>query len=1111
MKSIIFLFCTISFALNPINGTGQNAEIIVDSDVTLNIKQVFRLINKQTDYKFIYRHDLLKTAPNIDLKKGVIKAGDLLDKCLSPISFTYNFTDGSTIVVKKRSTDSSESSSSRILDKKLQFQVSGSITDDEEIPLPGANILEKGTTNGTQADFDGNFSINVTNENAILVISFIGYATKEISVSGQSNITVNLKESTAGLDEVVVVGYGTIKKSDLTGAVSTVKAEDLPLSTNTSVEQALTSKAAGLTITTASGQPGAGVNILIRGAANVGASNAPLYVIDGFPVGGSIEQQNIGRFGDAGFRSPLNDINPNDIASIEILKDASATAIYGSRASNGVILITTKRGKEGVVKVEYSSNYTAQSTSKWLDLLDAQEYMTERNEVLIDHGDPAAYTLEEIANASQTTDWFDAISQSGFIHQQNISINGGTENTKYLSSINYFDQQGVIKNSDLNRITGRLNLDQKIGKHINFGLTLTASTIKNRNVPLGSGNNEFAAPLRSAIDFSPIPPIKDENGNFSRHPITSFSSTLANPVSLLDIQDETVTERLFANAFVDVKIVEGLNAGVKVGVDKRSATRNFYSPTTNIFGASENGTASKFFNKRNDQLFGFTLTYNRLFGDDHNLTVLGGYEYQEFNREGFNSGNNDFITDGLLFNDLNAGIGNPLVGSFKTFDELASYFGRLNYIFKDKYLLTASIRRDGSPNFGANNRWGVFPSTSLAWRIINENFMANQNTFSDLKLRVGYGQTGNNAITGATALYQTRGNYIYGATNQSPEFGVQQTRYENPDLKWQTNTEINAGLDFALFKNRISGSVDYFDKKVSDLLGTKQLKTFLPISQIAFNVGATKSSGVEVTLQTKNLTGNFKWDTGFNLGTYKDRWTERDPAAILQPYETDSDLLNAVWIYDYQGIQQIGDPIPAHQPNIKPGQPIVKDINGVDDEGNLIPGPDGQITPADRIFIGTTSPGFAYGISNNLSYKGLDLSFFLQGMGDRLRFNETRSFYLLRASSLREGRNVLAEFTDRWTPANTTSEIPAGTVDSTPGSADRLFWEDAGFLRLKNVTLGYTFQDKVFGNVVSKARIYVDAQNVFLITDYTGIDPEFDSIGAYPNQRSFTIGLNVTF
>lgn len=350
-----------------------------------------------------------------------------------------------------------------------------------------------------------------------------------------------------------------------------------------------------------------------------------------------------------------------------------------------------------------------------------------------------------------------------------------------------------------------------------------------------------------------------------------------------------------------------------------------------------------------------------------------------------------------------------------------------------------------------------------------------------------------------------------GASDQTPAFGVQQTRLANPDLKWQTNTEFNLGLDFGFFENRVTGSFEYFDKEISDLLSNRQLRTYLPISSIRDNIGSTSSKGVELTLQTRNLVGEFKWTTNFNLGTFRDRWKERDPDAIIPPYLREQDFVRPIYQFAIDGIQQVDDPIPESQPNIQPGQVRVKDLNGIDENGNLTGQPDGRITDADRIFYGTLDPGFTYGISNDFNYKGIDFSFFLQGMGDRLRFNDTRGFYLMRSASLREGRNALAEIQNRWTPENADSNIPADVSSGVPGAENPFFVENAGFLRLRNVTLGYTLPEGTLGKWSSKARIYVDAQNLFVITDYTGIDPEYDSIGAYPNQRSYTIGVNFNF
>lgn len=628
-------------------------------------------------------------------------------------------------------------------------------------------------------------------------------------------------------------------------------------------------------------------------------------------------------------------------------------------------------------------------------------------------------------------------------------------------------------------------------------------------MPLGSAFNERTAPIRGAIEFNPVIPLTDDDGNPSLHDIISF---LPNPVSLLNITDETLTERILANAFVDINILEGLDGRIKVGMDRRAGNRNSYLPTSTIFGNNAGGEGDKTLNRKNDLLFGATLTYQKSI-KDHSFTALAGYEYQEFNDDGFDATNNRFITDGFLYNNLGAGVGNRRVESYKLFSELASYFGRVNYSFKDTYLATITLRRDGSPNFGENNKYGNFPSASIAWRIVNEDFMSGIGVISDLKLRVGYGQTGNTGFGIATSLFQDGANFVTGTQgNEQERFGVRQTRLANPDLKWQTNTEINVGLDFGLFDGRINGTFEYFDKEVSDLLNTRQLRTYLPISRIADNIGVTSSKGVELTLASRNLIGALTWTTEINLGTYRDRWEERHPDDILPVYLKEKDFIRPNYFYVIDGIQQTEDPIPVHQPNIDPGQVRVKDLNGVDTEGNLTGTPDGRITDADRVLYGSQDPGYTYGIYNRLGYKGFEFSFFFQGMADRHRFNRTRLFFVSRADKVQlEGRNTLTEFLDRWTPENSNSNVPSGRVNSTPGADDPLYLEKADFLRLRNVALRYTLPAGTLGNSVSGASIFFEAQNLFIITDYTGIDPEFDDVGAYPNQRSYTLGVSMTF
>ena len=1094
------------------NGMTQNlSEVFLTINLrNISLEEAFSKIEKETNFKFLYSDGSIDLNSTCDI--GSYKRVSLRE-ILTAIARKNNVRFkriNNTIIVDPLIKEKRKQQVIVEVDDKI---ITGTVTAENNEPLPGVNVFVQGTTIGVITDVEGKYIINVSDDATTLVFSYVGYLSEEVAFGGKSVVDIQLVPDIERLEEIVVIGYGTVQKSDLTGAISSVKAEDLPVSVNTSVGQSLAAKAPGLVITQNSNQPGGAVNLLIRGRASVGAGNAPLFVVDGFPLGGgSIEPGGgISRYRNSGSRDPLNSINPNDIESVEILKDASATAIYGARAANGVILITTKRGKSGAPKVDYSGNYTFQRTAEWLDLLNAQEYMTVRNELLVENGQAPAYSEAAINSAGEGTNWFDEITRPAHLTQHNVSVSGGNDYTKYLFSVNYFDQQGLVKNSDLTRYTVRLNLDQKISDRISWGMSLTGSQIDNVNAPLGNAWNESTPPLRGAIDFNPTTPVRDENGDYSLHEV--FPAILPNPVSLFEITDNTRTNRLFAQGFIEVEIIEGLTGTLKVGLDRRSGKRNSFLPRTLIFGAPLNGEGSKAFSENSDHLFEGILSYDKSFGESHNIKAVAGYSYQEFNWEGFNASNNDFITDGLLYNDLNAGDGTRSLGSYKGVTDLASYFGRINYSYEDRYLVTVSLRADGSPRFGANNKFGYFPSVAVGWRIINESFFPEQNAVSDLKLRVSYGQTGNSAIGGnAQAIFTPGFNYLFGSQgNERRSTGVQQSQLANHDLKWETTTEINLGLDFGLFDDKINGTVEYFDKEVSDLLSSRQLRTFLPISRVADNIGTTTSKGIEVSLSTINYFGELKWSVDLNFATYRDRWKERHPDDILPPYLKEQDFIRPVYGFQIDGVIQEGDQIPAHMPGATAGMVRLVDWNGLDADGNLTGEPDGSLTPADFILYGTEDPGFTYGIGTRFEYKGFDLYAFFQGMGDRLRYNNARDFYTSQLDRMRdEGRNMLSEVLNRWTPQNPDGlgRIYEGAPNTTLG----LYMEDGGFLRLRNLTLGYTFPRSIIGdNIFKNAKLYFDAQNLFVITDYSGIDPESDDIGAYPNQRSYTVGVNLSF
>lgn len=1026
-----------------------------------------------------------------------------------------------------------------------QRTITGVVTAEGDI-LPGVNVIVKGTTNGVSSDFDGKFSINISNPNAVLVFSYLGFETQEIAVGSNSTINVNMNQSDSALDEVIVVGYGTQKKRDVVGAISSVKTKDLVLSSTPSIGTALQGQVAGLQVVQNSAQPGGGLSFLIRGAGSVNASNQPLIVIDGFPIT-DFEQPATGNQYDGGTQNILNSFNPNDIENIQVLKDASSTSIYGARAANGVILITTKKGVEGKVKVDYSYSYAYQDYNDEFDVLKLEEWMVLNNDSAWENwssnnkiapygdrtleeaiADPVngvpyrrVYSDDEIRNPKfPGTDWLALTTRDGMIQQNNISVSGGNESTRYFMSGNLFINKGVIKNSEMKRSSLRFNLDQKINKYINFGLNLTKSSIDNQNTSLGEEGYEKSGIIRASIQQSPYIQAIDEFGNY---PINPKSGKEPNPYSLLNISDEGEIDRTLTNFYLEIRPFEGLTARVQTGMDQGFSSRNTYIPQTVLEGATKNGQASIANEKKNDKLFDATLTYTNTFNIDHNFTLLAGFSQQNYETEGSNLGNNGFLTDAFLWNNINAGAGTKVVGSFKSENKFVSYFARLNYVYKSRYMLTSTVRRDGASVFADNNKYALFPSFAVGWDIAEEPFMANiKDKISQLKFRFGYGQTGNADIGGnAFAAYYAQPAYLN--PDESILVGVFASRLANPDLKWETTTEQNLGLDFEFFKGRISGAIELYKKDITDLLSLKPINSYNEINVVWANIGATQSKGVEVTLNTFNIQKeNFKWRSVLAYSKYKDSWKERAPDWKPSIYESEEDPIRARYSYVSDGIMQIGETVPA-QPLLIPGEIKIKDIDGFarDSDGNPITDensrfvkagePDGIIDQADVVLLGSTDPKWIGGFSNILNYKDWQLNFHFNGMFGREIVNQTDLTYGVGVGGVStNGTNVLRSVYERWTPTNPSTTRPSSAGGGRDGAGD--FWlQDAWFIRLQYVSLSYNFPKKWFGGVIGGA-LRLDANNLFVITPYDGVDPETDNIvAAYPNVSTYTIGIDLKF
>ena len=1106
------IFIILGLAASYANVSYSQTKIDINvNEVTL--ETLFNEIQSKSEYIFFYKDEVLITKDKITIHLEEATLETILDKVLKARNMDYSIDDRQVVVYRTEPVSIAES-----ITKAQDLVVTGTVVDQEGLPLAGANILEKGTTNGTQTDFDGNYSITVGGRDAILLVSYIGFSAKEISVAGQSTINITLEESAAALDEIVVVGYGTQRKSDLTGSVTSLSQDDLNPGANASVDQLMLGRAAGVQITQASSAPGGGMSIRIRGASSVNASNEPLYVIDGFPIDNS---PNLSGGGGAQVgenqspNNPLNALNPSDIQSIEILKDASATAIYGSRGANGVILITTKKGREGRVNVTYDAYGGVQTVAKELDVLSTSEYISAINELSLEQGNSIVFSDEDITEIGNGNYWQGEVFRSAPVTSHNLSVSGGTEKTSFYASMNYFDQEGVVKNSGIKRYTGRINLETSVGERAKVGFNFNTSLVKDNNNVDGIQTNENAGPIYSSLLYDPTEPIFNDDGSFAQSP----NLTVNNPVTLINaITSLNETNRTFGSAYINYNITDALSAKFNFGTDRQTSRRDIYNNTATIRGAAAGGIADINSLERSNYLFEYTMTYNKEFNPDHVLTLLGGATYQKFSTR-FVSGNiSGFPTDEITTNNLALGDTNTdNLFSGKEENTLLSYLGRVNYNLYNKILLTASVRADGSSRFGENSKWGYFPSVAVGYKLEEEDFIPD--VFNQFKLRASWGQTGNQEI-GNYASQLTFGTGPNVVFNNAIQGSVIPQRIANPDLKWETTEQFNVGVDLGLQGGRYSATLDYFSKNSKDLLFNLPLPLASGFASVLTNVGEVKNSGFEFLFSSNNIvTEDFKWSSTLNFSVIKnevidlgriDRIVTGDiqavgNTAIIQEGEP----LASYYGYVVTGIFQEGDDIAnSPQPTSQPGFPIFEDRNG-----------DGAITPDDQTIIGNPYPDFTYGMQNSISYKNLQLDFFFQGQAgaDLININVIESLY---PANFR--RNRLSEqILDRWTPQNTGAKWPSAVNPNAygAGKVNTLTIQDASYFRLKNVQLSYNFDVDAI-DFLNALRVYVTGQNLFTITDYPGFDPEANSFGrsnvrvdysSYPLARTYMIGLTASF
>ncbi|WP_197413381.1 TonB-dependent receptor [Flavobacterium sp. TAB 87] len=1093
MRAYLLLFCTSVFSFSSGAIFSQNAKVTINEDKTVTIDEVFDLLRKQTDFAFIYQENIFENAPKIKLKKGIVSTNELFKQILSSKKFDFEIRNKNTVIIKE------------ILVAEIQQrQIKGKVTDGTGVPVPFANIVEKGTSNGTQTDFDGNFSIYVGSKNATLVVSYIGFSTKEITVGDQQNIAVVLQEDAADLNEVLVVGYGTVKKSDLTGSVSSLKQDKIEKYASSNVGNAIQGQMAGVQVTSNSGKPGQGVDIKIRGTSSLG-SNDPLYIIDGIP-------------------SNINNISPNDVESIEVLKDGASAAIYGSRAANGVVLITTKRAKEGVFKLDVNAYYGLESVGNNISVMNAEQHVRTMNQAYLNDGlQPFYKNTPESYGAG--TNWSKEFYSVAPMANLNLNFSGGSKNAKVNSSIDYFKQDGIAMNTGFERLSGRINSAFTKGK-FTFNENLSVYTSKS--------NNESQNSIKRTLETPPTVPVYDDTK------LGGYGGTYGD---MFDIFSPVAAQNLFKNNSnndfirtnftvnyepidkLNIKLNTGgtLNNGYNFNHTQRYDLGTLTNPLNNI---SED--RSRELSWIIEGTADYELTIKK-----HKFNFLAGLSSQkESYRNTFGSGSG--MPDGIYV--LGASTQGMSVAGSEWNHTLASQFGRIHYNFDDRYLLSATVRRDGSSRFADKNKWAVFPSLALAWRVSNEAFFSKDGLINDLKIRASYGELGNQEIGNYafSALINSSQHYPFG-TDQSLNFGATQLDLVSSNLKWESNISKDLGVDISMFDNTVAITADYYESNSNNLL----LRVPIPLSngsgQFPYeNIGKIRNTGFEFAVSWKKDLGKLRMNLSANLTTLNNKviqlGTGTQTIMAGAPYHLAENTtltkqggeVGAFFLIKTNGIFQNQDEINNYtftdkagnvtliQPKAVPGDVRFKDADN-----------DGLITSNDRVFAGSAMPDFTYGFNIQLDYRKFDFYGLFNGSQGNKIYNGTA--YSL--EGVPNFTNMGTKLLDAWTPDNPSSTPRVTRLDpngNNRSSSDR-FLEDGSYLRLKELQLGYTFSTNKGDDTktgIDRFRVYISAQNLFTITNYSGYNPDIYSgsgllnrgvdTGFYPYSKTYMLGVQIS-
>ena len=1093
MKIIIFLLALNIVQLSA-NVFSQNTALIIEGK-NLTITQVIEEIERQTDYRFIYRDNFLNAAETVNLAVETENVESVLPGLLEQLNLNYILFENNLIVITPQDSG-----------LKQGTKITGKVTNANGDPLPGVNVVVQGTITGAVTNLDGEYTISVPNDNAVLEFSYVGYLTEEFPVEGKSTINISLVEDIQALDEVVVVGYGTVKKSDLTGSVASVKAEDIERVPVTGVDQALQGRAAGVQVTKNFSQPGGDISIRVRGITSIQGNTSPLYVIDGL-VGGNI-----------------NTVNPTDIESIEILKDASSTSIYGARGANGVVLVTTKSGSKGTNNITFNSYYGWQKVYNKLDLLNAREFAEISNKINVALGNDPLFDLSNVPN---NTDWQDELYRTAPMQNYNLSAAGGKEELNYFISGSYIQQQGIVPNTNYDRYNLRLNLDSKINDRVQVGTRIGFSRYQ-RDRLQNEYDSDDHGPISAAIQLAPTLSPYDENGNLL--PEAELDEVaIPNPLHFQKYYtDFNYANDIAGTTFANIKISEGLTFKPSINYQLGMWRQNRYKPSNVYdFNLGYRNEADVSTNNTYSWHTDLILNYNKSF-NVHTLNLLGGFIATQNGGESINSLVQDFAIDVFEYNLLSAGANIQNVNSGKWEKQELAYIGRVNYSYKSKYLATLNGRYDGSSIFGEDKKWGFFPSASVAWRLSEEPFIQNLGLFHNLKIRGGYGISGSEALGAYASLAKVRSGSSTGYNlGTETVVGFIPSALAVPDLQWEETAQLNIGLDASFFGGRLGIVADYYDKETTKLFLDVPLPRTSGVESITKNTGSLNNSGFEISLNTVIFDGTFKWNSDLNFAYQEMEITDLGSEEEIIHGRVGGNIklgnihimslgqpLGAFYGFATDGIWQESELVGVETPPTQFGNEVEPGAVKYIDNNN-----DGNINDDDRQILGYGLPDFFGGWNNTFAYKAFDASVFMQyTMGnDILNVNRWR---LMSVNSV--DRNKLSDIKDHWTPDNQSNTVPRLGYQEPKVVSDRLL-ENGSFLRMRELTLGYTLPSNLTSSIrITRLRIYGTITNVFTITEYTGYTPEVNNYGSsldrfnvdngsYPSYRTFFIGVNLGF